>query len=309
MPDIDLRHMQRDDWAEVADLIMVSTNTWYQTHHKDRIFQRSPADVQLFCRVYEALDPGRCILAVSQDTGRIAGSCFYHPRPTHVSLGIMNVHPNYFGAGVGRKLLDFIIAHADERGVPTRLVSSAMNLDSFSLYNRAGFVPRIVYQDMFLPVPEGGVRFNPPGADRVRPATAADAPAIAKLEEELNHISRESDYQHFIANPEGIWHVSVHENDDGAIDGFLVSIGHPATCMLGPGVMRDEAATLALIHAELNHRRGQCPVFLIPAQRHDLVRSLYNWGARNCEIHFAQCRGHWQDPAGVVMPTFMPETG
>jgi hypothetical protein len=35
---------------------------------------------------------------------------------------------------------------------------------------------------------------------------------------------------------------------------------------------------------------------------------LYYWGARNCEIHFAQVRGEYWSPSGVVMPTFMPET-
>ena len=36
---------------------------------------------------------------------------------------------------------------------------------------------------------------------------------------------------------------------------------------------------------------------------------LYALGAKNCELHFAQVRGAWTAPAGVVMPTFMPETG
>ena len=36
-------------------------------------------DVELFCRVYEDLDPGCCVLAESD--GQLLGSCFYHPRP------------------------------------------------------------------------------------------------------------------------------------------------------------------------------------------------------------------------------------
>jgi hypothetical protein len=31
------------------------------------------------------------------------GSCYYRARETHVSLGIMNVHPNHFGKGVARR--------------------------------------------------------------------------------------------------------------------------------------------------------------------------------------------------------------
>jgi len=32
-------------------------------------------------------------------------------------------------------------------------------------------------------------------------------------------------------------------------------------------------------------------------------------GARNCELHFAQVLGDAQPIAGVVMPTFLPESG
>ena len=101
------------------------------------IFTGDPAGTELFCSVYEALDPGCCLVAENTRTGRLAGSCFYHPRPTHVSLGIMNVHPNYFGQGVARRLLQAIIEIAAQQNKPLRLVSSAMNLNSFSLYTRA----------------------------------------------------------------------------------------------------------------------------------------------------------------------------
>ena len=74
-------------------------------------------------------------------------------------------------------------------------------------------------------------------------------------------------------------------------------------------IMRDEQQAAALIHHELNHHRGDTPVWLIPSERITLVQQMYAWGARNCEIHFAQVRGHWSCPQGIVMPTFMPETG
>ncbi|MBT5829823.1 MAG: N-acetyltransferase, partial [Candidatus Latescibacteria bacterium] len=59
---------------------------------------------------------------------------------------------------------------------------------------------------------------------------------------------------------------------------------------------------------ELNANRGRSPVFLVPVDS-PVVRALYAWGARNCEVHFAQIRGSFQAFNGVVMPTFMPETG
>src|SRR5687767_15218740 len=135
-----LRRMEQADWPQVAELICTSTNTWYERSGKPRVFESSSATIA-FCEIYEALDPGCCVVAEDAPAKRLAGSCFYHPRPTHWSLGIMNAHPNHFGRGVARELLRFITDRADEAGLPVRLVSSAMNLDSFSLYNRAGFVP------------------------------------------------------------------------------------------------------------------------------------------------------------------------
>ena len=313
MPEIRLRALERDDWAEVAGLIYLSTNYWYRANGRAAIFSGDPQCAELFPQVYETLDPGCCIVAQDERSGQLAGSCFYHPRPTHVSLGIMNVHPNYFGCGIARRLLQFIIDFADAHSKPLRLVSSAMNLDSFSLYTRAGFVPRCTYQDMFLDAPPGKIKealhnISHNAQHRVRPATHEDIEAITALEMEINHISRGQDYGYFIENKEGIWHTSVLENEQGAIEGYLVSVAHPGSNMLGPGIARTQKQALALILTELSHHAAR-PVFLLPVECQWLVQQMYALGAKNCELHFGQVRGDWKAPTGVVMPTFMPETG
>lgn len=300
--------MTPEDHDEVAALIRDSTNHWYESHARPAIFTGDADATRLFCDVYEALDPGCCFVAVSDKTQRIAGSCFYRQRETHVSLGIMNVHPDFFGQGIARTLLTHITDFADARGLPTRLVSSAINLDSFSLYTRAGFVPRTAYQDMFVPdvsrIPD-----DLPGADRIRPATPDDANRIADLEHELAGIRREKDYRFFIDNAQGIWRSLVSEDVSGNIDGFLASVAHPGSHLLGPGAMRNDTVALALLAAHLKSYPDSTPVLLVPAARGKLVAELYRWGARNCELHFAQSRGVYSDPTGVTMPTFMPETG
>jgi GNAT superfamily N-acetyltransferase len=299
----------REDRAAVAELIYVSTNAWYQASGRAPIFAGGPAVTELFADVYEALDPGCCVLAESARTGRLMGSCFYHPRETHVSLGIMNVHPAYFGRGVARRLLRHITDFADARGQPVRLVSSALNLDSFSLYTRAGFVPRCAYQDILLAVPPGGLGETVPGLERVRPATAEDVDAIVALEREISGIARAGDYRHFLANEAGIWRLSVLPGPDGALEGVLASVAHPGSTMLGPGVARTAAGAAALLLYELDGHRGRSPVFLVPVECRELVRLVYAWGGRNCEVHFAQVRGAFQPFRGVTLPTFMPETG
>jgi GNAT superfamily N-acetyltransferase len=309
MSSFTLRAMKADEWDEVAGLVRDSTNHWYESHARPPIFTGDPEATRLFCEVYEALDPGRCLVAVN-DSGRIAGSCFYRQRETHVALGIMNVHQDFFGQGIARQLLVHITDFADSLGLPTRLVSSAINLDSFSLYTRAGFVPGTAFQDMYVAdisrVPGAD---ELAGSDLLRPATIEDAPAMADLEKELVGIRREEDHRFFIDNAQGIWHVLVSTDETGAINGFLSSVHHPGSHMLGPGVMRDESVAAALIAAQLRQYESSTPVFLVPCDAGNLVATLYSWGARNCELHFAQVRGDSQRPTGIVMPSFMPETG
>jgi GNAT superfamily N-acetyltransferase len=305
-----LRAMEPEEWSEVADLIYVSLNYWCEANGRPAVFGAGPGSTRVFCEVYEALDPGCCVVAEHLDTGRIAGTCFYRTRETHCSLGIMTVHPVYFGTGVGKALLEHIVEVARGEGKPLRLVSSALNLDSFSLYTQAGFIPRHAYQDMFLSVPSGGLSLGhgPPGQERVRPATADDVERMSALELEVAGISRVKDYRYFVENREGFWHVSVSEDADGRLEGFLVSCGHPAMNMIGPGVARLEEAAAALLLAELNVNAGRTPVFLLPVEQGGLVRLAYSLGARNCEIHFAQVLGDAPPFRGVTMPTFLPET-
>jgi GNAT superfamily N-acetyltransferase len=310
MQTMNLRPMTAADRFEVAELIYASINVWYQQHGRPPSFVGGPSVTEVFYDVYSALTPSSAVVAENPRTGRLMGSCFYHPRKHHVSLGIMNVHPNYFGQGVGRSLLQHIIDFTDRHDYKAlRLTQSALNLDSFSLYNRAGFVPRHAFQDMFLPVPPHGLKHSVEGTDRVRPATLADVPAMANLEMEVSGITREEDYRYCIANELGFWHASVHESPRGDIDGFIISSGHPAMNMLGPCVARSEGEAAALILRELDHHRGRVPVFLIPMDRPRLVRQLYDWGARNCELHLCQVRGEFQPFRGISMPTFLPETG
>jgi GNAT superfamily N-acetyltransferase len=309
MAEMLLRRMDQRDRSEVAELICISTNYWYQARGNPPLFPAGPEATDIFYEVYETMDSGCGVVAENPRNGRLMGSCFYHPRPHHVSLGIMNVHPNYFGRGVARQLLQYIIDYAEQNGCQSlRLTQSAMNLDSFSLYTRAGFVPRCAYQDLLMSVPESGFAHQAQGEQHVRPATEEDLAAMAALEFEVAGITREKDYRLALDNREGIWDVLVYEGPQG-IDGWTLSVRHPALSMVGPCVARTQGQAAALVGRALDRFRGGVAVFLAPVECADLVREMYAWGARNCELHFCQVRGVFQPFRGVNMPTFLPETG
>jgi ribosomal protein S18 acetylase RimI-like enzyme len=296
-----LQPQQRD---ELAKLIHASLDVWYRTKLGMDRFGTAWEPYRLNADIYEALDPGCCVVA-TDGQGTMIGAAFYHPRETHVGVGVVSVHPSVFGRGVARAMMEEIVRAAN--GLPLRLVSSSMNLDSFSLYTRLGFVPQMMLQAVTLTVPSDGLSGAP---TNLRPATLADVPAIADLEFKLNGVRKEKDYRFFVENKSGDWRLLVLEKPGGGLAGFLAAIAHPANFQLGTGVAHDEATMQCLVHGMLDqYFRGQNIVWLLPSACPGLVRQAYDWGARNRELHILSVLGKAPPMHGVTIPTFMPESG
>lgn len=302
--------LQAADHDTVARLLHRSLVHWYQSRlNQGARFGDRHEPFRLFPEVYEALDPGQAVAARDPVTRDLLGVCFIHPRETHVAVGIVATAPEAAGRGIARALMEVAIGRARATGQPLRLVSSLLNLDSFSLYTRLGMVPHTMFQDFLLNVPEQGMAAPPPpGEDRVRPARAGEAARLADFERELQGIRREKDYAFFLRNEVGDWRVWVSEDERGQVNGVVVASHHPACGMIGPGVARDEAAGAALLWRALHERRDSCAVFLVPCAAAALVRTAYSWGARNVELHAAQILGPLPQARGLAFPTFLPET-
>ena len=312
-----LRTALPGDADGLAELIHRSTNAWYRGKFGYEVFACSPAEVRLFVDTYEALDPGRCLVIEDVQAGVLAGSCFVHPRATHISLGILNVDAAYTGRGIARRLVNAVTQQADAMGLPTRLVSSAMNLDSYSLYSRAGFVPYSFFQDMLIEAPLGLLTVKDPAARHARrcvtPTTHADVPSLTELELACLGIQRPDDLAYFVDHASSGWQVLTARDEAGKVTGYLASIAQPACRIVGPGVSVDEPTMVALLAEQLERRAGETMLVVAPADRPGVVDQLYHWGARNCETHVAQCRpaaGSAIRPSvsGVFLPTFLPET-
>ena len=307
-----LRPFKDNDVSEHADLLYSSFNTWYWKHGwgKD-YFGCSPQETSIFYKIYNDLNPGCNIAAFDNKTGRMMGSCFYHPREQHVSLGIMSVHPNYSGRGVGKQLVNYILDYTKDNDYKScRLVSSAINMDSFSLYNRAGFIPRVTYHDMVINIPSEGLgNISVSGEENIREAELSDVEKMGDLEMEISSIRREIDYRYAIENPRGVLHASIYENDQKSIDGFMISVIHPALNMLGPCVARTEEIAIALIRKEIERFNGTWVLFSIPMDKRKMVEQMYTWNAINVETHLKEVWGEFSGFNGISMPSFLPETG
>ena len=178
-----LRPMVEADAAAHASMLKRSFNRWYRNHGSTQDhFKCHERELAIFWEIYRHISPGHCVVAVHPDTDAMMGACFYHPRAHHVTLGIMAVDPDCFGRGIGTRLVKHIVDFTESHGYAAlRLVGSACNMDSFSLYNRAGFVPRVVHQDLLIPVPADGPRPSVPLAERVRAAVVKDVAGIGAL--------------------------------------------------------------------------------------------------------------------------------
>jgi GNAT superfamily N-acetyltransferase len=293
----------------IARLLHCALVHWYESRlGQGARFGDSHEPFALFPDVYEALDPGECVTART-DSGEIVGVCFSHERETHVSVGIVATSPDAGGRGIAKKMMSLVLEKAKHLGKPARLVSSLLNLDSFSLYTRLGFVPGAIFQDLLITVPDTGLTATvPAGIERVREAVLADAPRIADFEQSQQGIRREKDFAFFVRNEVGAWRLLVSEAADGSVNGFLGMSTHPSCTMIGPGVAADEETAIALLWKALDGLRGKTLVFLAPCAAASLVRTAYAWGARNVELHVAQSTAPVAGAKGIVFPTFMPET-
>jgi GNAT superfamily N-acetyltransferase len=298
------------DHEAVAKLLHRSLVQWYESRLRQGAkFGDSHEPFLLFPEVYEALDPGEAVTARDTQTGEVLGVCFSHERETHVAIGIVATAPEAGGRGMAKQMMAAVLEKARKLGKPARLVSSLLNLDSFSLYTRLGFVPGAIFQDMLISVPEDGMTSpEPTGSNRVREARSDEAARIADFEQSMQGIRREKDFAFFLQNKVGAWRVLVSEREDGSINGFLAMSTHPSFSMIGPGVAADEETAAALLWSALDGLRGKTLVFLVPCAAANLVRVAYSWGARNVELHVAQSTAPVVGAKGVVFPTFMPET-
>lgn len=298
------------DHEPIARLLHRSLVHWYESRLRQGArFGSSPTPFRLFPEVYEALDPGEAITARDDASGEILGVCFTHERETHLSVGIVATAPEASGRGIAKQMMSLALEKARQRQKPARLVSSLLNLDSFSLYTRLGFVPGPIFQDLFIEIPASGLRAPAPReAARVREARPDEAAPLADLEHGLQGIRREKDFAFFLQNRVGAWQVLVLPDNQGAPRGFLVASVHPSCVMIGPGACVDESAAAALLWCTLDRLRGKSVVFLLPCAATSLVRTAYAWGARNVELHVAQSTAPGLAPQGICLPTFLPES-
>lgn len=83
---------------------------------------------------------GKVFVAEEPGTGRVSGLVVIEAYEDHLYLDVIAVHPEAHGTGLGRRLLEFVEAHARALGLPEiRLYTNAMMWENQKIYPRFGY--------------------------------------------------------------------------------------------------------------------------------------------------------------------------
>jgi predicted N-acetyltransferase YhbS len=225
---------------------------------------------------------------VAERGGRAIGSNFLDCRDAVAGVGPISIDPAVQDEGVGRRLMEAVHRHAEERGIGrVRLVQSAYHRRSLALYAKLGYAvrePLACLKGPALRVPVLG--------RSVRPARREDFAACNRLADAVLGHARGGELAEAIAA--GTARVVERK---GRIAGYATLVG-----FLGHAVGDTNADLMALIGAA---EEFAGPGLLIPMRNEELFRSALNAGLRVVQTMTLMTRGVYVEPAGPYLPSVL----
>jgi GNAT superfamily N-acetyltransferase len=225
---------------------------------------------------------------VAEQGGHILGSNFLDERSPIAGVGPITVDPAQQNAGVGRRLMEAVIARAAERARPgVRLVQDAFHNRSMSLYTSLGFVVREP-----LSVMQGAALGLVLPGYLARAATTADTAACNALYRRVHGFERSGEVADAIAD-----NTAVVVEHLGRITGYATTIA-----FFGHAVGETNEDLKALIGAAPSFGG---PGFLLPTRNHDLFGWCLEQGLRLVKQATLMTTGFYNEPAGAYLPSIL----
>lgn len=195
------------------------------------------------CAMAIALGHG-CVATIA---GEVAAMGMWWPYgESHATVGMIIVSPDHQGAGLGRRLMQGLLAQAKDRSLMLNATAAGQ-----PLYERLGFVPCGEISQHHGEVLDVAAPVLPAGTT-LRVATPADAPEIGRLDRAASGLPRGPLLASLLERGECI----VLERGGRAV-GFSVLRRFGRGLVVGPVVAKGDADAQVLMAHWLQGRRGQ----------------------------------------------------
>jgi predicted N-acetyltransferase YhbS len=225
---------------------------------------------------------------VAEQDGRIVGSNFLDERSTIAGVGPITVTPSLQNGGVGRALMEDVLARAKERKAPgVRLVQAAYHRRSLALYAKLGFDIRETLSCM-----QGVPIRCPLEGYAVRLGSERDAAACNSLCARVHGHDRAGEVMDAIR----LGTLSVVEHN-GRITGYTTGIALFAHAV---GESNDDVKALIGTAAEYLG-----PGFLLPTRNSELFRWSLQHGLRLVQQMTLMTIGLYNEPSGAYLPSVL----
>jgi predicted N-acetyltransferase YhbS len=280
-----IRRATPEDAPECGRILYAAFQTLADHHN----FPRDFPSVEVAAGVFSMLvaNPGFYGVVAVED-GRIAGSNFIDLRSPIAGIGPISVDPQVQNQGVGRRLMEAVMAEAKaRRSAGIRLVQAAYHNRSLCLYTRLGFMTREPLS--LLQGPALDARF---AGYEVRPATEADIAACNALCRRVHGFERAVE----LGEAVGAKSASVVEHL-GRITGYATGIG-----FFAHAVAEGNRELEALIGAA---PAFSGPGFLLPTRNHEVFDWCLGRGLRLVMQMTLMTAGLYNEPAGAYLPMIL----
>jgi ribosomal protein S18 acetylase RimI-like enzyme len=229
---------------------------------------------------------------VAETDGRIIGSNFLDERGPITGVGPITIDPEVQGRGVGRRLMEEVIARGEEaRGI--RLFQDSFNMQSLALYASLGFEVRELAVVM-----SGTPNSGPPSGIQVRPLEESDIEECERLCLSVHGFERTSELRDAIQTPALSPVVAVR---DGRITAYATTVTFfPAAY----GVAETEDDLCALIAGALAADEVSAS-FLVPTRQAGLFRWCLSQGLRPIKPMTYMTFGEYREPDGGWIPSVL----
>ena len=225
---------------------------------------------------------------VAEVDGEVVGSNFLDERSPIVGIGPITVAPGVQDGGIGRALMDDVLARAVDTGAPgVRLLQSAYHGRSLALYSKLGFSVRETLACMQGPAPSVSV----PG-HAVRAATLSDIAACDALCLRVHGHHRHGEVADAVEQGSAL--VVEH---DGRISGYSTALA-----FFGHTVGETDEDLKALI-GSASELAG--PGILVPLSNTELIGWCLANDLRVVQLMTLMTIGLYNEPAGSYLPSVL----